>query len=375
MSLFTTVTKLNHLRTINSVDWATAARSLWHLYPDYRSGRGVTRSLVNVTLELTYRCNWKCNFCFLKDNVLNRRVDELTLAEIEGIVDEVAPLRLAFYLTGGEPFVRKDTIEIIRAIKRRGLKVGVNTNAHLLDEAKIDELREIGLDYLISSIHGPKEVHERVVGLRSFDRVIAGLRYWNSKPRKTRLLINYVITPETSAHMNAMVEIARDAGVDALTFQQETFLTKRDRLAHDELWQEIFGSPGDVELSYLDFDPAAYDVRELAERIDSARKLSRELGVLTFFKPDLTGGELENWYSDAFHSDSRCSYIYTDARINPRGDVITCQFIPKVVGNIRQRPLLEIVNDEPLVAFRQGIQRAGGLFPACARCCKLHRAF
>lgn len=367
--------KINHLRLINSVDWRTAARSVLHLYPDYYSSKGRTRSLINVTLELTYRCNWVCDFCFLKDNVLNRRVDELSYDEILGIIDEVAPLRLSFYLTGGEPFVRRDCIDIIRAIKERGLKVGVNTNHQILNEAKIDELREIGLDYLISSIHGPKEVHEKLTASRSYDKVMANLAYWNSKPRRTRIFINYVITPETSAYMNDMVHIAKESGVDVMTFQQETFLTKKDRLNHDELWQEMFGEPNDVELSYLDFDPAEYDTEMLKDRIQSAKDLSKKLGVITFFKPDLKNGELENWYGDDFHSSSRCSYIYTDARINPRGDVITCQFIPKVVGSIRKDRLLDIVNNQEMVHFRKAIQGAGGLFPACARCCKLYRSF
>ena len=369
------LSKLNHLRTINSVDWRTAINSFFHLFSDYSSGKGLTRSLVNVTLELTYRCNWKCDFCFLKDNVLNRRVDELSYDEILGIIDEVAPLRLGFYITGGEPFVRKDCIDIIRAIKERSLKVGVNTNSHALNEEKIDELREIGLDYLISSIHGPEEVHDKITGSRSWKKVMANLGYWNSKPRRTRLLINYVITPETSAYMNDMVEIAKESGVDALTFQQETFLTKRDRLEHDGLWQELFGRLNEVELSYLDFDPELYDTQVLAARTRSAKKLARKLGVKVFFKPDLSKDELENWYGDSFHAESRCSYIYTDARINPRGDVIACQFIPKVVGNVRDDKLLNLVNSPEMVGFRKGIQQAGGHFPACARCCKLYRAF
>lgn len=369
------LTKLEHLRRINSVDWRTATRPLLHLFPDYWSGQGRTRSLVNVTLELTYRCNWKCDFCFLKDNVLNRKVSELSFEEVLAVVDEAAKLRLGFFLTGGEPFVRKDTIDIIRAIKERGLKVGVNTNHHLLDEAKIDELREIGLDYLISSIHGPEEVHEAVVGIKSFDRVMENLRYWSSKPSKTRQLINYVITPDTSAHMNAMVEIAAEVGTDALTFQQETFLTRRDRTAHDNVWRQTYSEPNDVELSFLDLDPTIYDTAVLAERIESATKLAKKLGVQTFFKPSLDKEGLDNWYGDHFHSKKRCSYLYTDVRINPLGEVIACQFIPKPVGNVREKPLMEIVNGEEMVGFRKGIQRAGGLFPACARCCKLHRSF
>lgn len=369
------LTKLRHLRLLNSVDWRSALRTLVHLYPDFYSKRGTTHSLANVTLELTYRCNWKCDFCFLKDNVLNRRVEELTFDEIVDIVDQVAPYHMGFYLTGGEPFVRRDCIDIIRAIKQRGLKVGVNTNSHILNEGKIDELREIGLDYLISSVHGPEEVHNQVTGVRSYHKAMANLVYWKKKPCRTKILINYVITPDTAAHMNDIVRIGHEAKVDALTFQHETFLTRKDRLQHDEMWQDLFGKPNDVELSFLDFDPAKYDVRDLTEKIDSAKALAKQLGIPTFFKPDLKGKEMDNWYGDDFHHEGSCSYLYTDARINPQGDVITCQFIPKVVGNVREEKLMTIMNNGAFVEQRQKIQEAGGLFPACARCCKLHRVF
>lgn len=360
---------------INSVHWPTVGRALLHLYPDYYWGKGHSNALVNITLELTYRCQWGCEFCFLKDNVLNREVDEISFEAIERLVEAAAPHKLGFFLTGGEPFIRTDCIDIIRLIKSHGLKVGINTNHALLNEEKIETLSEIGLDYLISSVHGPREIHNAITHAKNYDKVIANLKYWKSSGSKTRTLVNYVMTPENCVHMKEMVAIAADAGVDVLTFQHESFLTRKEKDAHNATWQEVLHAPNTVEFSHLEFDPAYHDAEKLKMHMRETRAEARKRGVVVFFKPDLTDEQMDTWYSDDFRYEGRCSYLYTDLRINPQGDVITCQPLPFPVGNIRDNDPLELFNSEAFRAFRRGIKTSGGLFPACARCCKLHRRF
>jgi hypothetical protein len=47
--------------------------------------------------------------------------------------------------------------------------------------------------------------------------------------------------------------------------------------------------------------------------------------------------------------------------------------MPTPMGNVRTTPLAEILGGEPYRTFRSGNRAAGGVFPACARCCKLYR--
>jgi len=368
-------TRIQHLSQINSVDWWALASRAWRVYPDYRRGDGVSNALLNITLEVSYRCQWRCDFCFLKDNVLNREVDELSFAEIERLIDCVAPHRVGFFITGGEPFIRADCIDIIRAIKARGLKVGVNTNHTLLNEEKIDALIEAGLDYLISSLHGPQEIHDAVTGTKTYEKVMQRLRYWRTHKRHTRILINSVMAPQVLPHMGHLVEAAAEAGVDAITFQHESFLTRLEREKHEACWREIFQRENEVELSHLEFDPAQHDGGRVRAAIDTARARARELKVHMVVKPDLSDAEIDTWYADDFRMPVRCSYLYTDMRINPSGDLVACQPLPKVIGNIREQNPLELFNSAEYRTFRQGIQAAGGLYPGCARCCKLHRRF
>ena len=151
---------LRHGRALRSAPIKAVARRAATLLPDLLAGEGASRALVNVTLELTYRCNVQCEFCFLKDSVLYQKRDELTLDEIARLADQAQPFGASFFLTGGEPFLRRDLPEIVAAIHARGLKVGVNTNGLLVDAAMGERVRAAGLDYVIFSLHGPKEIHD-----------------------------------------------------------------------------------------------------------------------------------------------------------------------------------------------------------------------
>lgn len=82
---------------------------------------------------ITARCNLTCQQC----NIIfaNSDVRECTLEEIEKIAENLARIGTAIVLlTGGEPFVRRDLPEIIRAFVRRGIHVRMQTNGLAKEE-------------------------------------------------------------------------------------------------------------------------------------------------------------------------------------------------------------------------------------------------
>ncbi|MEK7866766.1 MAG: radical SAM protein, partial [Planctomycetota bacterium] len=142
---------LSHLGVVRSVKPTTLARRLISLLPDYWLTDGYSSTLVNITLELTYKCNLQCSFCFIKD-VLNTKRAELSFEEIRGLVADAKDLGAGFFLIGGEPFARRDTVDIVELIKSEGLKCGANTNGILLSNRDMDRLAASGMDYLIFSL-------------------------------------------------------------------------------------------------------------------------------------------------------------------------------------------------------------------------------
>ncbi len=72
----------------------------------------VLQDPLNITLELTRRCNAKCDYC---NHWKEQRQTEQEIADFEAIVRRFNPFSVT--ICGGEPFMRRDTLDVIRAVK------------------------------------------------------------------------------------------------------------------------------------------------------------------------------------------------------------------------------------------------------------------
>ena len=98
---------------------------------------------LNVTLELTLRCNIRCTHCYNFDRALERPRPEPELA-----VDEIRPLlddlrragTLFLALTGGEPLAHPRFWEIADEAAARGFAITLLSNGTLLTDAVADRL-------------------------------------------------------------------------------------------------------------------------------------------------------------------------------------------------------------------------------------------
>lgn len=80
-----------------------------------------------VYLHLTQMCNLRCSYCY---NALNlNKKDKLTTKLIYDIIDKLSEIGVKkIILTGGEPLLRKDIIQIVSYIKNTGIYVELLTN-------------------------------------------------------------------------------------------------------------------------------------------------------------------------------------------------------------------------------------------------------
>nr|WP_298378915.1 pyrroloquinoline quinone biosynthesis protein PqqE [uncultured Halomonas sp.] len=102
--------------------------------------------------ELTYRCPLQCSYC---SNPLDfaARQDELSTDEWFDVLRQaraMGAVQLGF--SGGEPLVRKDLEALVAEARRLGFYTNLITSGLGLDEARIDALREAGLDHIQISL-------------------------------------------------------------------------------------------------------------------------------------------------------------------------------------------------------------------------------
>lgn len=113
------------------------------------------RAIDYLRISLTDRCNYRCTYCMPAEGVDHRRRDELlSFEEITALVRVFVGLGVRrIRLTGGEPTVRRDLVELVRMLRAiRGLQdVALSTNGHLLAPMAA-ALRSAGIDRLNVSL-------------------------------------------------------------------------------------------------------------------------------------------------------------------------------------------------------------------------------
>lgn len=106
------------------------------------------RPLNYLRLAITDRCNLRCFYCMPEEGILYMPKKELlTFEEIERLIMLLAGMGITkVRLTGGEPFVRKDLMQLIRRIiKIKGIEHLHLTTNGVLTGPHIAELKQLGI--------------------------------------------------------------------------------------------------------------------------------------------------------------------------------------------------------------------------------------
>jgi cyclic pyranopterin phosphate synthase len=132
------------------------------------------RSVRSLRLSVTQRCDLACEHCHHEGQV--HSTNEMTPAEIERIVEIGSSLGIRkVKITGGEPMMRDDIVDIVRRISHHVREVSLTTNGHDMD-IRSEELRNAGLTRVNISLHTlDPDRYARFCGKDRLDRVLKGV--------------------------------------------------------------------------------------------------------------------------------------------------------------------------------------------------------
>lgn len=166
---------------------------------------------LNCSFEVTYRCNFRCPFCYIPGN---SHKEELSYQGICHILDEIQGAGcLWLLLTGGEPLARDDFLDIYGYAKRRGFLITLFTNGSLLTPKIADFLKQSPPMSIEITIYGmTPETYRKVTGIRdSFQKTLRGIRMLLD--RKLPLILKTVVTTLNKYELAEIKNYAKKLGV------------------------------------------------------------------------------------------------------------------------------------------------------------------
>ena len=268
------------------------------------AGRGIRNYLTNrplsVSFEVTYSCNARCKHChlggFIKDEVKAppERFGELC--------DQIKPV--VAQISGGEPLIRRDLEEIVRAMRRknRAPYIVVTTNAIMLNKKRYESLIDAGVDQFSISLDYPDERHDEFRGhkglFQHIDKLIRELKGSNGKC----ITLSCVVQKDNFRDLIKIAELSEEWGVN-VNFSTYTWLRTND-------------------MSYVLDGNDLEEFKEIVQKLLSMRKKYKN-----FFASEYTFKRMIEFYEKKSIPNCRAGerffIVNPDGRFSPCGLILT----------------------------------------------------
>jgi mycofactocin radical SAM maturase len=173
------------------------------------------RAPVNVTWEITAKCNLHCRHCLSAD-LGETDAAELDFKQSCAFIDELDRMEVfQINFGGGEPFIRKDFPDILDYAHSKGITTCVSTNGTMLDENLVSRLSGMKLLRIQVSLDGATAAtNDAIRGAGTFQRILAGIAHL-SKQDFPNLSINTVVTRANFHEIEQLCELASHYGANA----------------------------------------------------------------------------------------------------------------------------------------------------------------
>jgi radical SAM protein with 4Fe4S-binding SPASM domain len=319
--------------------WSILRRLLYlDREPDLPQFVSPANPLATVYWICTQGCNLRCTYCYQDATVA--RPGELSTAEARGLVDQVVEAGAnTLVFTGGEPFTRRDLLDIARYSRSVGLRTNVITNGHYVRPDNVADIGQTFDTVTISLDHGLPEHHDRHRGAGAWRRAIDAIDLLLQAG--VRVDVNSVLSRSGLPDVQELLRLgsARQIGQHKIV---PRFPMGRGACARDD---EL--TP--AELLHLD---------------DQLQGLKLQLAQEATVSIRTEGGN-----SAKGSTRGHCGAGLSEVSIDPEGWVYPCKLLqyPEFkTENIRDNRLVNIFKNNPSLLAIQ--QREVNTLPTCKTC-------
>ncbi|MGB3340574.1 MAG: radical SAM protein [bacterium] len=281
-------------------------------------------------IAVTYRCNLKCDFCYVGD----RDYNELKTSDMKKVLfkifKEAKVPSVSF--TGGEPLLRQDIGGLVDYASNLGLWTNLITNGTLLDKNIVTELKTAGLSSSQVSIEGPNpDIHDRITGVTgSFTATVKGIKLLQKA--------GIPVHTNTTVSRNNIDELA-----DILLFIKSIGL---DRLSMNLLIPcGAARNRKDIWVSYSEIGDHVLELKRRADQ-EGIKFLWYSPVPMCKFNPVAYG-----------FGNKSCAAITGLLSLDPMGNIIPCSSWRKPVASLLKRSFQDIWQS-PVLSFFKNIEYA-----------------
>ncbi len=299
--------------------------------------------IARIQFELSSRCNERCIHCYIPNEKKNKGFDMPT-RKVKSILDEFAEMGgIHVTLSGGEAFLHKDLIEIVRYCREKDLKISILSNLISLRDDQIADLKEANLSLIQVSLYSmDPEIHDLITTVKgSFER--------------TKSAIEKLVANDIPVQISCPI-------------------MKANRKGYGEVLEYAKSLKIKAQTDYIMIARADLDTENLANRLslEETEELLRDLIEHdTNYKENtlqqLPVSDQIKFNLERFKKQPVCGVGYDNCCITANGDVYPCAgWQNYVLGNVYKQSLKEIWENSPRIMELRKITQAS--FPQCLEC-------
>jgi radical SAM protein with 4Fe4S-binding SPASM domain len=187
-----------------------------------------------VVWNCTSKCNLHCVHCYSNSDD-DDPTGILTTEQARAFINDLAEFGVpVILLSGGEPLLRKDILELASFAKERGIRTALSTNGTLIAAETADKLKDAGFAEVGISLDGTGAINDRFRGKKgAYEAALQGIR--NSVSSGLRVSLRMTITAANHGEIPAVFDLLEKEDVQRICFYHLAYAGRGRSLAKEDL--------------------------------------------------------------------------------------------------------------------------------------------
>lgn len=283
---------------------------------------GTEKTLHYLQWHITHTCNLRCAHCY-QDNYQETMEEEELFRVLDDYVTFLKKknLRGQINLTGGEPLLHPAFFALAEKIKEEGLRLGILTNGTLIDEEMAVKLAALKPVFVQVSLDGSEQYHDQIRGKGNYQKTFQGVDLL--KRHGVKVLVSFTAQKSNYRTFLALARACAAHRVDKLWWDRVVTQTPEEK-------DTLALTTGQFRFLVRMTNILALYYRKTGKLlISNSRALQNPWGV------------------------QGCDYLCSAGKnlliILANGDLMPCRRLPFVIGNVKDAPIEETVQNSTLM--------------------------